>query len=247
MRNFCTEGIILKRQNRGEHDHYITFFSPLLGKISACAKGARKITSSFSGHLEPLNICTFELYRSARSYTITQCRSTETFKRLRSDLEKILTATLANEIFEKTAYLPDQSHELFELFKSALNYLSKSKKTALMLESFKIKLMRIIGILPDMKHCAACHRGLEIGKPVSLDREGHLLCPACSVNTLVLETIPFRIIKLVNYICLCDFSAVEKIATRHAEENILKMVSDTFLHHHLERRITSEGILDCMR
>jgi DNA repair protein RecO (recombination protein O) len=247
MRNFCTEGIILKRQNRGENDHYITLFSPLLGKISACAKGARKISSSFSGHLEPLNICTFEIYRSARSYTITQCRSTETFKRIRSDLEKTLTATMANEIFEKTAYLPDQSNELFELFKSALDHFSKSKKTALMLESFKIKLMRIIGILPDIKHCAACHNRLETDKPASIDLEGHILCEKCAVKYGSCEVIPFRVIKLINYICLCDLSAVEKIATRKSETDTLKIVADTFLHHHLERRITSEGILDKMR
>lgn len=221
MRNFSTEGIILKKRNRDEHDHYITLFSPSLGRINAVARGARRIASSFAGHLEPLNVCEFELYLSARSYTITQCRSKETFKKIRGSLNKTLMASMACEIFEKTAYSTEQSHEFFTLFKSALDNFGNSKKPVLALESFKIKLMQLAGVLPDIRQYAK-----------TADTDG--------------ETIPHNIIKLINYICLCDFAAIEKISLSKPEENTLKRTADAFLRNYLDCKIASEEVLQSM-
>jgi DNA repair protein RecO (recombination protein O) len=243
MRNFSTEGIILKRMNRGEHDQCIILFSPILGKITAYAKGARKITSSFSGHLEPFNICDFELYRSARGYTITQCRSTETFKTVRANLEKTLNASLAGELFEKTASISDQSEELFTLLKSALNALGKSEKTDLALESFKIKLMLISGILPELRKCATCGKKPAETECFTLSGGGQIFCPSCLQPEHGLTPLPFGIIKLINYICLCDFKAIEKVTIRKHEQNLLKNATGIFLGNYLDREIASEAVL----
>jgi DNA repair protein RecO (recombination protein O) len=215
MRNFSTQGIILKRKNRDENDHYITFFSPLLGKINASARGARKINSQFAGHLEPFNICEFEIYKSPVAYTITQCRSTETFKNIRGNLDKTLMAEIACEIFEKTVYSADQGPELFELFKSAMKNFDKSKKPILALESFKIKLMHIIGVLPDLKN------------PDIQKENGE---------------IPHDIIKLINYLRLCDFEAIEKISLSESEERNLKKTVNNFLSRYLDCQIKSEEV-----
>ena len=77
-RQISCEGIILQKRNFGEHDQFVTFFSPELGLMEAAAKGSRKINSPFTGHLEILNICKFQIYKNARGQTITQCQALET-------------------------------------------------------------------------------------------------------------------------------------------------------------------------
>jgi len=56
MKEYFTEGIILEREDAGEQDSRITLYTQTLGKVSAKATSARKITSKLSAHLEPLTV-----------------------------------------------------------------------------------------------------------------------------------------------------------------------------------------------
>ncbi len=246
MRNFSTEGIVLKRMTSGEHDQCIVLFSPVLGKITAYARGARKINSMFSGHLEPFNICDFELYRSARAFTITQCRSKETFRPVRADLKKTLSASLALEVFEKTARSHEQTIELFNLIKTVFTAIGKSKKTDLIVESFKIKLMNINGILPDLKKCTSCGDKASEENDFTLAEDGRVFCAACRNPKYGCSPTPLGIIKLINYISLCDFEAIEKIAVSKDEASLLKNATGIFLGNYLERAISCENVIQRM-
>lgn len=53
MRSFSCTGYILKRHDTGEADRILTIFTKELGKITAIAKGCRKLTSSRASALEP--------------------------------------------------------------------------------------------------------------------------------------------------------------------------------------------------
>jgi DNA repair protein RecO (recombination protein O) len=51
-RSFRTDAIILKRRDFGEADRLLTILTPRYGKLDVIAKGARKPTSSKTGHVE---------------------------------------------------------------------------------------------------------------------------------------------------------------------------------------------------
>src|SRR5437764_15490515 len=51
-RQFRTPAIILKRFDLGEADRLLTLLTPRHGKIEVVAKGARKLTSAKTGHVE---------------------------------------------------------------------------------------------------------------------------------------------------------------------------------------------------
>jgi len=55
-KTYQVEGIILKRSNLGEADLLVTLFSKETGKLTAIAKGARRITSSKASALEPATV-----------------------------------------------------------------------------------------------------------------------------------------------------------------------------------------------
>ena len=50
--SYLTKGIVIGRTNFGEADRIVRFFTPDRGKLSAIAKGIRKIKSRSGGHLE---------------------------------------------------------------------------------------------------------------------------------------------------------------------------------------------------
>lgn len=243
MRHIKTDGIILRKNNFNEHDQFVTIFTPELGKIEAVAKGSRKITSPFLGHLETLNICAFQLYNSGHTFTITQCQTRKTFKPIRADFEKTIQAILLGEIFHKTALGHERNHALFNLVEQALSHLCVSNNNSLCLESFKIKLLYELGLLPQISSCSLCHKKWADEEVVLIDQYGHITCNTCRLSSESYRTIPFNIMKLINYIGLAEFCAIESICLKADEEQILKRFGDYFLNQFTNKELVSEKML----
>ena len=244
MRQISTEGIILRKNNFGEHDQFVTIFSPHLGKIDAVAKGARKIDSNYTGHLEILNICNFQLYQNNQYFTITQCQSRQSYKQIRADFEKSVMAILLAEIFHKTTLGHEHNQHLFNLVEESLNHLCESKNHALCLESFKIKLLGRLGVLPEVENCAVCRKRWEAEETVLIGNDGHIACTDCRLPNYTYRILPFNIIKLINFIGLSGFNDIEAVTVRAEEYNTLKRFSDLLLKNFIGREIVSEKILN---
>jgi len=52
-KTFSSEGVVLKRRNYGEADRMVTIYTRSQGKVTAMAKGVRKMASKKKGGLEP--------------------------------------------------------------------------------------------------------------------------------------------------------------------------------------------------
>jgi DNA repair protein RecO (recombination protein O) len=243
MRSVSTDGIVLNRQNRGEYDQSVTVFSPLLGKIRATAKGARKPGSRFAGHLEPLNICDFMLHRSARGFTIIQGQAKKTFKPVRDSLRKSLLSMLVLEIFQACTHSQEQGPELFKLISDTIESISTGKNHPLIVDGFKFKLMKLLGILPEIERCGSCRKRWSAVSEAALTQDSHLLCEKCLDGQRIKFRIPFNVIKLASYSCANAYPEISRIKASATEKNCFKKMADAFLHLYLDREIISERIL----
>lgn len=243
MRNLTVDAVILKKHPRGEHDVSVTLYAPTLGRIHATAKGARKIYSNFTGHLDTLNICRIQLYCNGPHYTITQCQAINTHKEIRNDLERSIMALLLLEIVQKTTYSTETGTKLFELIRTTLEHLSKTTKTTLIIETFKIKLLAELGVLPDFAHCTICQKKWQETDHIALQEGGQITCYDCSTTQKQVSVVPFTIAKLGYHLHQQTYETIEKFALTVTEENHLKKLTDFFLHHFLEREIDTHQIL----
>jgi DNA repair protein RecO (recombination protein O) len=244
MRYQNVQAIVLKKTNIGENDQYVTLYSPDLGKFDAIAKGSRKIISSFGGHLEVLNICSMQVYKSSHRYTITQCQTLHCFKNLRSNLQLSLLAFLILEIFYRITPTDEQDEELFELVQNTLEMLSKDCKKSLIIESFKIKLLSSIGALPDISECFNCHKKWTETENIYIDDDYKISCKKCICGNDHVEKISFNIMKLINYILNRPIEAIEKINLKKTDELELKKIADHFLQTYLNFDLNSEKIAE---
>lgn len=269
QRNIHTLGIILKKHPVGENDMLVTLHSPELGKIQASARGARKITSSFGGHLESLNLCRFQLYKSPSRYTITQCQIAENFKNIRQDYERMVVAGLMAEIFHKSTHGGEHSQELFNLLRESLHKLCDSDHHFFTVESFKLNLLRNMGALPNLENCASCHTRWRDNHEILLETGGHLRCRDCHQTTgrgahlLGPDSsapdgkhlssmhshapIDFGIIKLIRYLTLPSNEQNKNISCTLQQKKQLKHITRLFLEHFLDREIMTERLLPELR
>ncbi|MFC1810239.1 DNA repair protein RecO [Patescibacteria group bacterium] len=151
MRNQKLKGIIIKKKSLGEKDYAVTILTPDLGKICATAKGAREIKSKFTGHLDLLNVCDLEIYASEHYKIITECQIQKNYSKFREDLKKFYFASLISKIANKYTSENENSEEIYELVLTTLSSIENFNKEELIYEAFKIKVSKILGILPNIQ------------------------------------------------------------------------------------------------
>lgn len=152
MKNLNTKAIILGHKNLGEHDRLIFLYTEELGKIKVIAKGARKLSSKFTGHLETLNICNVSLYFGPKN---TILRETETLKsslRSHQNLENAKSAMQIAEITEQVLFEKQSLENLLTLIEKSIIHLESTEKPKLITIAYIIKLLERMGILPDLNH-----------------------------------------------------------------------------------------------
>lgn len=244
--------IILKKHKYSEYDEYVTIYSPLCGKIHAFAKGSRKITSHFLGHFELLNICNFRLYKKNNLFTVTQCQSQKTFKALYKDITKTVTALWLLEIFDKYTYEEQNNENLFHLLEKTLESIEKSKKPLFLVESFKIKFLDLLGMLPEIARCSSCNKKWHKENIITLE-EGHLICENCQNirknewSNSKNQNISFNMMKLIHFLKKEAYTDIEKIKLQPSEEQHLKKLSSFFFQGYINREIRSEKVINQMQ
>lgn len=68
MTEYYTEAFVLDREGFREHDGMVHLYTEELGKVSARARGLKKILSKSSAHLEPLNFVRVRLMQMKSGY-----------------------------------------------------------------------------------------------------------------------------------------------------------------------------------
>ncbi|MBU0667691.1 DNA repair protein RecO [Patescibacteria group bacterium] len=252
MRSIQTTGIIIGKRSFGEHDQFVNIFSPDLGKIDAVAKGARKITGSFTGHLETLNICKLQLHKSARGYTVTECRIEHGFNKIRNSLELSMIAFLLLEIFSKIAQTQEQSVELFNLITGTLTGLEENQNADLYTGAFKVKILNMSGALPDISRCGSCNRRWTEADHINLNNEGHIFCDGCgnqsTENRLTQKAaITWNTMKLIHFLSSSNQKQIQKIKISKKETADFKIIIDIFLHNYMACELKSEKIYAGMK
>ncbi len=254
QRSFNTRAVILQKRPIGENDVSITLYCPSLGKIQAIAKGARKIASHWSGHLEPLNLCKIQLYKSTTWFTITQCQIEQNFNNIYKSVETLTCAMLILEIFQKSTCDLEHSMELFDLIWETFHRLNLSYPAFLALERFKLQLLKLNGALPNVATCAFCRQRWNALSNIWLDPNGHLSCDKCretdnvrAGNSLALNLRPcnrisFEIIKLICYLLGKNQPKNIKIHISSSQKQQLQLITHTFLQHFINREIIGEKI-----
>ena len=126
-----TEAVVIKRTNYADADRFVTFFSSTLGKISARARGVRKMNSRKRSSLEPMNHVKIHLIKSNYGYLITESVLVESFSDTKTTLPRLTQAMQLLEIVDNlTAEEEDHPGIYRELLKTLhiLNYAHADKE-----------------------------------------------------------------------------------------------------------------------
>jgi recombination protein O len=127
MRNFRTEGIIIKRRNFNEADRILTVLTRDYGKIQIKATGVRKITSRRAAHIELLNHTILHLYKGKTLSILTEAKMLEDFSKVKGDFDKVGLAYHFCELVDGLCPENQENSAIFYLLQRTLTTLSQEK------------------------------------------------------------------------------------------------------------------------
>lgn len=137
------EGIILRRHNFGEADRVLSVFTDRYGKIAVIARGVRKITSRRAGNIEILNRVRLHLFK-AKSYTLTEAESIESFPIIKDNLTLSTTAFHVIELIDKLTNEDEKNLAVYHLVVSTLTLLEKNPRQ-IFIRAFEVRLLSLMG------------------------------------------------------------------------------------------------------
>jgi DNA repair protein RecO (recombination protein O) len=155
MKSTNVNCVILGHRDFTENDKVIFMYTEEFGKIKVIAKGGRKITSKFTGHLETLNFAMAEIYFGPRNIILKEIATIKNFKKIRDSLESLTAAIQIAEITNQILYENQKLDNLMELLTDTLQQLSITEKPALTSQAYVIKILDQSGLIPDFKTIAS--------------------------------------------------------------------------------------------
>ena len=101
-RLYRCHAVVLKRRDYGEADRILTLYTREQGKVSAIAKGVRRIASRKSGHVELFTQARLLLAKGRNLDVLSQAETIEPYAALREDLVRTTYAYHVAELLDRS-------------------------------------------------------------------------------------------------------------------------------------------------
>lgn len=184
-----TLALVLRSIEVFETSKVLSLYSRDLGKISALAKGARRLKSSFHSSLDLLSVCDIVLLHKASGSAedtldlMTEATLEERFDALRDDLPALYAGYYVAELLSELTDFHDPHPKLFDAARVTLRHLADPALRHHRLVRFELAILRELGHAPALEFCVGC--GMETRPRGHLDAVafgltlGGVLCPVC--------------------------------------------------------------------
>lgn len=177
-RAYKTDAFVLRGRNLGEADRIFTLFTLSRGKLDAVAKGVRRARSHVAGKLEFLTEASLTLHAGRSLDVITSAAI------LHSEWERLVepgafaAAHVVAELVDAFCEPDLEQVEIYALLRGVVRALAASAVPRALLTRFELRLLDVLGLLPELHACVRCDG--KLNEEAWLDpASGGLVCSAC--------------------------------------------------------------------
>lgn len=183
MKLYNVEAVVLRTQDLREADKLVTIFTRERGKQRVVAYGIAKAKSRNRGALQPLCHSKLLLYRGKNINSVRQSEGLNYFTELLANFDKLMIGCYLCEIVDILCAENEPNEPLFVLLLTTIKWLDHPAIDFMAAEKlragFEIKMLGLLGYLPELSCCVHC--GTKLAPPLAFSlAEGGLLCRSCS-------------------------------------------------------------------
>lgn len=244
LRSYRCEALTLKSAPLREADLLVTLYTREQGKLRAVAKGARRSTSKFVGHLEPLTLVRLSLAQARNLDIITQAQVSESFAALKGDLSSLAKGLYLAELVDGFGAEAHANQALYSLAVETLKAIAPTPDAELSLRFFELHLLEVSGLMPELYHCVQCRHELVPGRHRFSPNLGGALCLDCTPADARLRPLSLRALKVLRLLHRSNLAELPALQIDGALAGELKALLTTTVEFWLDREIRSHRFLE---
>lgn len=161
-----TQGFVLYKQPFGDNDLILHIMTLAFGTVTAFAARARNSRKRFPHQFSPHHYYDMTLVRrSGEMFNLIRCDVKKAFHHISSSLEKIVLLSYFLEVIKEAAPKEEMNkplfHFLIDLYLYIENHELSDPTVQDLMSLFEMRLLRILGLEPQLTRCLVCHRSLN--------------------------------------------------------------------------------------
>ncbi|MGQ9889992.1 MAG: DNA repair protein RecO [Aggregatilineales bacterium] len=247
-RAFRTEAIILKRRDFGEADRALTILTPRHGKRDVIAPGARKPTSTRTGHVELFTRADMLIHQGRDLGVVAQAQMLAPYLALREDLQRGAYASYVAELLDRFTTEGDEDYgALFTLLDATLGRLCDDPDPRLAVRYYELALLELVGFRPELNQCVVSRETIQPEDQYFSFVEGGAVRPPYAVRSAAVVPISMTALKLLRHLQRSPYDRVRSLNVSRALHDEVERVLLGYITHLLERRLQSVAFIQRVR
>jgi len=179
VRLYRVSAVVIRQRDLGEADRILVLYTRERGKLSAVAKGTKRLRSKLAGSLQLFSHASVQLAAGRSLEVATQARAIDFHYNLRRDLTRYVHASYAAELLDALTDEDLSDAPVFELLVSTLGAMDAGADPATLIRAFELKLMARLGYGPELESCVSCGATLGGERQGFSVSQGGVLCGKC--------------------------------------------------------------------
>jgi DNA repair protein RecO (recombination protein O) len=247
-RSFRTDAIILKRRDFGEADRLLTILTPRYGKLDVIAKGARKPTSSKTGHVELYTRADMLIHRGRDLDLAVQAEMIKPYLELREDLQRGAYASYVAELMDRFTNKGDEdSARLVTLLDETLNRLCVDDDPRLAVRYYEIRLLDEVGFRPELHQCVISREEVQAEDQYFSYPNGGVVRPEHAIKSSGFVPIPMVTLKVLRHMQRSPYSHVQSLTISPVLHDDIERVLLGYITFLLEQKLQSVDFIRRIR
>lgn len=243
QQHYLTEAVILSVRDLGEADRLTVLFSPVHGKISAAAYGARRPRSRLGGVIQPFSVVNASLISGRNLDTIAQCEVKTAFRELREDIMLMTYAAFLAELISEL--WPERSSEpaAYDVLIGCFSLLTVRNPRLVSLAG-AWQLLALAGFHPEYERCVNCGQALAL--PAFFDAcSGGGVCSSCDHEGL--QLMDDEVCKFIDQLLNINWKQPQRFKVSGAALLQAEKIVIEFIAHRIERPLKSIRFIQMMK
>lgn len=232
-------GFVLKRSDLLNDDAIIHLFLCEHGKISAVAKGIKKVKSRKSGNMDLLNLCKISFASTRGLPIITEVQVIDAFDTIKETPSLVFFLFFVCELLHKTMYEGEEHAQVFAEVQSVLQSVNEKRMDVYKALSYlNCKILFYSGVFPELVSCVICGKKLTADE-VKVYTHSGIVHERCQHGQHIANTT----IKALRFIPGINLEAFEKIAISKADEQALYLLTTNMVEYTISSPIKSKAYI----
>lgn len=229
---YRTHGFILTKRDLREADQILNIYTEDFGKLEVLGKAIRKIKSKLRSGAELFYLSEIEFIQGKNYKTLTDAITTEKFKNVKRDLEKLKVAYQIAEIADNLIRGQEKDEKIWnllnEVFEKLNNYSLLAIHYPLIYYYFLWNLLSISGYQIDLYYCIACQKKLHPRKLYFNPEKGGIICSRCHRGVKEENEITPEVIKILRFFLKKDWKTLLKLKMNDSYKKSLESISENY-------------------